>query len=181
MPHSTTLRLIAIMSISFALTACVGQNAATSKQNSGIGVVLGSANNGNNDGTINEEPVVQGVSSLPTTSNTNPEPVEPVASDDAADAGDTELTLTWQATSETLEGYLIYYGASPETVTQQISDIKAFSGSFDFAAPSLQYASWSDLGLQPGNTVCFKIRAYNADGMSDWSQAVCSMIPQKSA
>jgi hypothetical protein len=173
MPHSATLRLIAIMSISLALTACVGQS-ATPKQNSEIGVVLGSASSASNNDMVNKEPVVQGVSSTPA-SNIDPEST----TNDAFE--DMKLTLTWQADNETLEGYQVYFGASPETVTQEISDIKAFSGSFDFSAPSIQYASWSDLGLQPGKTICFKIRAYNADGMSDWSAAVCSVIPQKSA
>jgi hypothetical protein len=169
MPHSTILRLIAVISFSFALTACLGQN-VSSKQNSEIGVVLGSTNNGSNNDAVTKEPVVQEVSSTPTSTSGSISNLE-----------DSELTLTWQAGKETLEGYQIYYGSSPETATREISDIKAFSGSFDFSAPSIQYVSWSDLGLQPGNTVCFKIRAYNADGMSDWSTAVCGVIPQKSA
>jgi hypothetical protein len=80
-----------------------------------------------------------------------------------------------------LDGYVVAYGPTPDTATQQISDIKAFSGGFDFTAPSLQYSSWYDLGLQPGDNVCFKVRAYNADGQSDWSAPVCSVIPQTSA
>jgi hypothetical protein len=180
MPHSTTLRLIAIISISFGLGACVGQN-ATSKQNSEIGVILGSTNESDNDAE-NKEPVVQGITgtaAIPTTSNATQGSTSGSTSSDLL--GDTALTLTWQADNETLEGYQIYYGSSPETATREISDIKAFSGSFDFSAPLIQYASWSDLGLQPGNTVCFKVRAYNADGVSDWSAAVCGVIPQKSA
>jgi hypothetical protein len=94
---------------------------------------------------------------------------------------DTTLTLTWQPGAETLDGYMVAYGPTPDTATQQISDIKAFSGGFDFTAPSLQYSSWYDLGLHPGDNVCFKVRAYNADGLSDWSAAVCSVIPQTSA
>lgn len=174
MPHSTKLRLIAItsiLSLAGILTGCVSVDQASSDQDSGVGVVLGPSSsedsNDTND-TASDDVTVQGVSNEPSTT-------PPVTVDN------TSLTLTWQPNSTTLDGYLVYYGASSNTATKLISDIKAYSGSFDFSAPALQYASWYDLGLQPGETVCFKIRAYNADGLSDWSEAVCGVIPQTSA
>jgi hypothetical protein len=185
MPHSTTLRLIAIASISFALTACVGQNESTLNSNSGVGFVLGSpSSNDTDNNAVNETPVVHGVSStlvpMPV-ADPEPTPADPVTGETQPEPEDTTLTLTWKADTETLDGYLVYYGSTPETATHQISDIKAYAGSFDFAAPALQYASYYDLGLQPGNSICFKVRAYNANGMSDWSEAVCGVIPKKSA
>ena len=89
----------------------------------------------------------------------------------------TTLTLTWEPNAGELEGYIVYFGPSASAVTEETSDIKAFAGSFDPEAPLVRYDSWFDLGLEPGDQACFKLRAYNADGISDSSAPACSVIP----
>jgi len=43
-------------------------------------------------------------------------------------------------------------------------------------APSAEYDMRYDLGLSPGDNVCFRLRSYNEMGESDMSAAVCSVI-----
>jgi hypothetical protein len=93
-----------------------------------------------------------------------------------ANASNTLLTLTWQPNPESVDGYIVYFGPSEDAVTAETTDIKAFAGSFDPQNPSIQYDSWYDLGLQLGDNVCFKLRAYNADGFSDWSLPACTIV-----
>ncbi len=88
------------------------------------------------------------------------------------------LTLTWKPNPGSVDGYIVYFGPNVDAINNETTDIKAFSGSFDPASPLIQYDSWFDLGLAPGDPACFKLRAYNADGISDWSSPVCSVIPQ---
>ncbi len=103
----------------------------------------------------------------PAGGNSPPEPVDNVI-----------LTLTWKPNPGTVDGYIVYFGPSANAVNHETTDIKAFAGSFDPASPLIQYDSWFDLALKPGDQACFKLRAYNADGISDWSSPVCSIIPQ---
>lgn len=89
----------------------------------------------------------------------------------------TKLTVTWNANPGTVDGYIVYFGPSVSAVTNEATNITAFAGSFDPASPTIQYDSWYDLGLQLGDNVCFKLRAYNADGFSDWSLPACTTVP----
>lgn len=90
------------------------------------------------------------------------------------------MTLTWQPNpvSDNIIGYLIYYGGDENSVSIPAGDVRIDSAGFSPAAPSLTYHPETDFGLQAGNRVCFKIRAYNADGLSNWSAPVCGMIAQ---
>lgn len=92
--------------------------------------------------------------------------------------GSVVLTLSWKPNPGSVDGYIVYFGPSANAVTNETTDIKAFAGSFDPATPLIQYDSWYDLGLEPGDQACFKLRAYNAGGLSNWSSPVCSVIPE---
>ncbi|MBK9132748.1 MAG: carbohydrate-binding protein [Gammaproteobacteria bacterium] len=97
--------------------------------------------------------------------------------DDQADVTNTTLTLTWSPNSDSIQGYIVYFGPSENAVTTETTNIQAFAGSFDPVNPAIQYDSWYDLGMKPGDNICFKLRAYNADGISDWSMPACTMVP----
>ena len=47
---------------------------------------------------------------------------------------------------------------------------------FDPAAPSLEYDAEADLGLRLGDLACFRLKAYNNVGESDFSQAACARL-----
>lgn len=89
----------------------------------------------------------------------------------------TKLTVSWKPNPESVNGYIVYFGPSASAVTNETTDVKAFAGSFDPAKPAIEYDSWYDLGLRLGDSVCFKLRAYNADGLSDWSLPACTTVP----
>jgi hypothetical protein len=57
---------------------------------------------------------------------------------------------------------MIYYGTSADTVNVLVSDLALNSGLINPSAPSVTYDSVSNLGLYAGDTVCFRIDAYNS-------------------
>jgi hypothetical protein len=96
----------------------------------------------------------------------------------AQDISNISLTLTWQPNSGSIQGYKVFFGPSADSISSEISDINnTLSTSFDPAAPSIQYDSWYSLRLLPGDNACFKLRTYNADGLSDWSLPACTTVP----
>jgi len=96
----------------------------------------------------------------------------------AAVIHDISLTLSWQPNpGDDMDGYIVYYGPDANTVNTEVSTITTSTAGFDPSAPSIRFNSWSDLGVLPGNSVCFKVRAYNSIGTSDPSPAICDVIP----
>ncbi len=88
------------------------------------------------------------------------------------------LNLAWLPhPDETVAGYIVYYGPNIDTVTQVASNLSVGSPNFNPQAPAVQYNAEIDLRLQPGDTVCFRLKAYNVDGLSDYSPGVCTLIP----
>ena len=89
----------------------------------------------------------------------------------------TLLTLSWSPdlTGNTL-GYIIYYGPTAETANMEISNIPVNSTGFDPQAPLQQYDPYGELGLLPGDNVCFRLKAYNDSGLSQWSAPVCGGV-----
>ena len=84
------------------------------------------------------------------------------------------MILSWLPNPKTVDGYIIYLGESADAVTSQVTNVTTTSKpDFNPAAPTVQYDSWYDFGLLPGDTICFKVQAYNADGVSGLSTAVC--------
>ncbi len=87
------------------------------------------------------------------------------------------LTLNWDPdpTGATL-GYIVYYGATAETANLEVSNIPVGSTGFDPQAPARQFDPYGDLGLLPGDNVCFRLKAYNDNGLSGWSAPVCGGV-----
>jgi hypothetical protein len=96
---------------------------------------------------------------------------------DGVIAGDTVIQLAWQANSDSVAGYVVYYGPTPDSATTTASNLSLTSPSFDAAAPAVSFNAGNDLSLKHGDSVCFRLRAYNAAAvLSAWSNAACSVI-----
>jgi hypothetical protein len=91
-------------------------------------------------------------------------------------AADVSLTLTWQPNPDAVLGYSIYYGPTGDTADRQASDVSVDSRLFDASAPALTFNATDDLGLRLGDSVCFRIQAYNSNGKSPLSDPVCTVI-----
>lgn len=74
------------------------------------------------------------------------------------------LTLSWRPSTGFIDGYMIFHGPTPESATALLAITLETTVHYD---PTL------DLGLNTGDASCFRIKAYNAEGTSDFSDAVC--------
>lgn len=71
------------------------------------------------------------------------------------------LSVSWQPFGTNTSGYLVYYGQTANSANALVSDLSTNSGLINPAAPATTYDSVQDLGLYVGDTVCFRIHAYN--------------------
>jgi hypothetical protein len=87
------------------------------------------------------------------------------------------LNINWSPYSESVSGYLVYFGATPETATTLASDLSSDTSNFDASAPSISYQPMLDLGLSTGDTVCFRIQAYDTAHVPyDWAEVQCTAV-----
>lgn len=87
------------------------------------------------------------------------------------------LDINWSPYPESVSGYLVYYGSTPETTTTLASDLPSDTSSFDASAPSVSYQPTLDLGLDTGSTVCFRILAYDTAHVPyNWSEVLCTAV-----
>ncbi len=91
-------------------------------------------------------------------------------------ATDTTLEISWLPNPDNISGYMVYYGPTEDTATTVASNLPIESGSFNPASPSMEYNAGLDLGLDHGASVCFRIRAYNDVGLSNWSGSACGIV-----
>jgi hypothetical protein len=77
------------------------------------------------------------------------------------------IEVSWQANSGKIDGYMVHTGPTPELATNVIT-----------VTPdtTVEYDPVVDLGLNIGDQACFRIKAYNAEGQSDFSDAVCYIV-----
>jgi hypothetical protein len=71
------------------------------------------------------------------------------------------LQVSWQPFGNNASGYMVYYGQTADSATALISDLSTGSGLINSSAPTVTYNSVPDLGLYVGDTVCFRIHAYD--------------------
>jgi len=88
------------------------------------------------------------------------------------------LNLAWDAnpSNENVQSYSVYYGNSENTTNSLYKRFTASDSSFDLSAPSIDINAGVDLELRTGDTICFKVSAYNLGGESGKSTAACSTI-----
>lgn len=90
---------------------------------------------------------------------------------------DNTLIINWSPYSGSVSGYFVYYGSTPETATTLASDVPNDPSSIDAAAPSISYQPLQELGLNTGDTVCFRIQAYDTAHVPyDWAEVQCTVV-----
>jgi hypothetical protein len=87
--------------------------------------------------------------------------------DSPSDSASVALALSWQPNPGPVDGYIVHEGPTAETATTVVSVTHATTVKFD---------AYHHLGLKPGDTTCFRIKAYNEFGESDFSDAACFII-----
>jgi len=86
-----------------------------------------------------------------------------------------DILLSWNPNPDLVAGYIVYYGSDEATATTTASVLSVSDAQFDASSPSMVYNFQTDLNMDVGASVCFRIRAYNDAGdLSDWSQAICN-------
>jgi len=83
------------------------------------------------------------------------------------------ITLTWNPNPDDALGYAVFYGPTADTAIQQASELPLNSGLINPSSPSVHYNLGNDLGVGQNDDVCFRLKAYNDSGYSDYSGAVC--------
>jgi uncharacterized repeat protein (TIGR02543 family) len=95
---------------------------------------------------------------------------------EAIDPGTSPILVTWSPYPGSASGYIIYYGPTSTTATNRASDVPIGSTNFDPSAPTVSYQA-QDLGLSPGDAVCFQIFAYDtAHALYNWSEVQCTVV-----
>ena len=80
---------------------------------------------------------------------------------------DQSLTLTWDTVAGEIHGYRVFRGDTATTATELVGEVVTAYVSFN---------TYTDLELQSGDSICFRVRAYNLTGESDYSRAVCGSL-----
>ena len=159
------LSYISIIAISIFLSACGEQSTGASN--------TGASNNASANTTIESNNIVSSnsrnnnaASALePSKGQANSQPAISTTTDSAS--GGITLSLSWLPNPEPVDGYVIYNGPTPEEAINKLSVTPQ---------TTVQYDSITDLGLRSGDRTCFRLRAYIANDMSDFSQTVCVNI-----
>ena len=94
-------------------------------------------------------------------------------------SSDTIFNVSWDPNAEAdkVQGYRVYVGATASDATTKVADLSIAAADFDASAPEAKFNASDDLisGI-PGETVCFRITAYNEVGVSDYSEPACSKL-----
>lgn len=86
---------------------------------------------------------------------------------------DVLVTLSWTPNTDNIQGYAVYYGLTGDTANQLISELPLDSELINPQSPSVQYNLAEDLELIQADSTCFRLKAYNEFGFSDFSNAAC--------
>ena len=90
---------------------------------------------------------------------------------------DTTMHVAWFPHPDaSVTGYNIYFGPTADTATTLTANLPIDSPGFDPQVPSVEFNLLTDLRLERGEIVCFRLRAYNPDGLSGWSPGICSTV-----
>ncbi len=89
---------------------------------------------------------------------------------------DFALNLSWDKNPDSVTGYRVFSGPTAETVTEELTDIPLATEGFDPELPTKSYHFSNDLGLALGDERCFRLKAYNDVGFSDFSDVACTAL-----
>ncbi|MDH3692491.1 MAG: hypothetical protein OEU36_23925 [Gammaproteobacteria bacterium] len=87
------------------------------------------------------------------------------------------ILVAWEPNPEPVLGYEVFYGDTVDAVDKFAADVSALDPDADLSAPAVELRSDRDLGLSKGDQVCFKVKAYDATDVSNYSAPVCTTIP----
>jgi len=86
------------------------------------------------------------------------------------------VNLGWTASTESVDGYQVFFGASRESTVLLLSTLKVDGSGFDPKRPGVRYDSVRDLGVGRGESACFRVRTFKGGILSPLSAAVCGKI-----
>jgi nitrogen fixation protein FixH len=103
--------------------------------------------------------------------------VAALTSVNAADANKARtVTLKWTAHTQTVAGYEVYYGRSADQTRMRELFVPR---TLNLKAPAVEYDLLRDLKVEPGQAICFRVKAYNNAAKSGFSSPVCTKAPNK--
>lgn len=88
-------------------------------------------------------------------------------------ATDTVIGLSWAPSSDSVSGYIIYYGPTQDSTPSRAVQL-SLAAFEDSLAPSYSFNAGTDLGLSHGERVCFRLSSYKGADESDLSQPACA-------
>lgn len=86
------------------------------------------------------------------------------------------LTLSWDPSTGVVSGYRVYAGPAPDEVSQLVRSLVLADGVIDPSTPASSFDTASDLGVQVGDPLCFRVKAYNDAGESEFSEPICTTV-----
>jgi len=87
------------------------------------------------------------------------------------------LNIAWSPYPGSATGYYVYYGPTSDTATNLASDLPIGVSNLNTSAPSVSYQPALDLGLNTGDSVCFRILAYDTARVPyTWSEVQCTVV-----
>ena len=102
--------------------------------------------------------------------------VNTVATAQQVSTGST-LNIAWSPYPGSASGYFVYYGPTSDTANTLASDLPIDGTNLNASAPTVSYQPTLDLGLSTGNTVCFRILAYDTGRVPySWSEVQCTVV-----
>lgn len=84
-------------------------------------------------------------------------------------------TLSWNPNADYIVGYVVYFGPTIDTATVELGTVP-LAQLADPAAPSTRFNTTTDLHLSIGEQGCFRLKAYNEAGASEFSEGVCAVL-----
>lgn len=87
----------------------------------------------------------------------------------AGTATDMVIALTWAPSPDRVDGYVVYSGATVDTISKRIADS---------LSPGIEFNAGRDLSLSYGQQVCFRVRAYVGGQESAPSEPACIELQQ---
>ncbi|MDH5545584.1 MAG: PKD domain-containing protein [Gammaproteobacteria bacterium] len=89
------------------------------------------------------------------------------------------LDISWPANPDGPDGYSIYIGEDISNINELLTILVADDTNWEPASPSVTIGGETIISALPANSkfACFSIRAYNAWGYSDASDASCITLP----
>ncbi len=85
------------------------------------------------------------------------------------------VTLSWDGVKDKrIKGFMVYTGPTPKTASEFQTLLSVDFGTVDPKAPKFLCRLRSDLNIQPGEQVCFRLKSSDGKNVSEFSKAVCT-------